>query len=99
MIITYQSGCNRSMTDYLMVRKTDSNESLSPSIKWLLIDWLYQGLSQIPENGNGKMMTPPEVHPHTHHVVTPGFVDRPRLSDGTAGQMDGEVGWWTTSKG
>ena len=32
-----------------------------------------------------------------HHIVTPGFVDRPRRSDGTAGQMDGEAGWWTTS--
>ena len=27
----------------------------------------------------------------------PGFVDRPRRSDCTAGQMDGEAGWWTTS--
>ena len=26
-----------------------------------------------------------------------GFVDRPRRSDCTAGQMDGEAGWWTTS--
>ena len=34
--------------------------------------------------------------PHTHHIVTPGFVDRPRRSDCTAGQMDGEAGWWTT---
>ena len=34
---------------------------------------------------------------HTHHIVTPGFVDRPRRSDCTAGQMDGEAGWWTTS--
>ena len=32
-----------------------------------------------------------------HHIVTPGFVDRPRRSDCTAGQMDGEAGWWTTS--
>ena len=24
-------------------------------------------------------------------------MDRPRRSDGTAGQMDGEAGWWTTS--
>ena len=31
------------------------------------------------------------------HIVTPGFVDRPRRSDCTAGQMDGEAGWWTTS--
>ena len=31
-----------------------------------------------------------------HHIVTPGFVDRPRRSDCTAGQMDGEAGWWTT---
>ena len=29
--------------------------------------------------------------------VTPGFVDRPRRSDCTAGQMDGEAGWWTTN--
>ena len=28
---------------------------------------------------------------------TTGFVDRPRRSDGTAGQMDGETDWWTTS--
>ena len=40
---------------------------------------------------------------HTHHlfncthIVAPGFVDRPRRSDCTAGQMDGEAGWWTTS--
>ena len=26
-----------------------------------------------------------------------GFVDRLRRSDCTAGQMDGEAGWWTTS--
>ena len=38
-----------------------------------------------------------QLHPHTHHIVTPGFVDRPRQSDCTAGQMDGEAGWWTTS--
>ena len=34
---------------------------------------------------------------HTHHIVAPGFVDRPCRSDCTAGQMDGEAGWWTTS--
>ena len=28
----------------------------------------------------------------------PGFVDRPHRSDCTAGQMDGEAGWWTTSR-
>ena len=33
----------------------------------------------------------------THHVVTPGFLDRPSRSDCTAGQMGGEAGWWTTS--
>ena len=27
-----------------------------------------------------------------HHVVTPGFMDRTRWSDGTAGKMDGEAG-------
>ena len=38
-----------------------------------------------------------QLHPYTHHIVTPGFVDRPRRSDCTAGQMDGEAGWWATS--
>ena len=28
----------------------------------------------------------------------PGFVDRPRRSDGTAGQMDGEAGLWKWGK-
>ena len=37
-----------------------------------------------------------QLHPHTHHIVTPGFVDRPRRSDCAAGRMDGEAGWWTT---
>ena len=35
--------------------------------------------------------SPLQLHPHTHHVVTHGFVDS------TAGRMDGEAGWWTTS--
>ena len=38
-----------------------------------------------------------KLHPHTHHIVTPGYVDRPRRSDGTSGQMDGEAGWCNTS--
>ena len=38
-----------------------------------------------------------QLHPHTHHIVTPGFVGGNRRSDCTAGQMDGEAGWWTTS--
>ena len=58
-------------------------------------------------------MTPKHIHHHyapsvtsthmthiissTHHIVTPGFVDRPRRSECTAGQMDGEAGWCTTS--
>ena len=29
-----------------------------------------------------------QLHPHMHHTVTPGFVDRPRWSDGAAGQME-----------
>ena len=29
-----------------------------------------------------------QLHPHTHHTVTPGFVDRPHWSDGAAGQME-----------
>ena len=37
-----------------------------------------------------------QLLPHTHHIVTPGFVDRPRRSDCTAGQMDGEASWCTT---
>ena len=37
------------------------------------------------------------LHLHMHHIVTPGFMDRPRRSDCTASQMDGEAGWWTTS--
>ena len=28
-----------------------------------------------------------QLHPHTHHIVTPEFVDRPRWSDGAAGLM------------
>ena len=38
-----------------------------------------------------------QLHPHTHHIVTPGPLDRPRRRDGTAGQMDGEAGRWTTN--
>ena len=38
-----------------------------------------------------------QLHPHTHHIVTPGFADIPRRSDCTAGQMDREASWWTTS--
>ena len=29
--------------------------------------------------------------PHMHHIVTPGFVDRPRWGGVTAGQMDREA--------
>ena len=38
-----------------------------------------------------------QLHPHTHHTVTPGFVDRPCWSDGAAGQMEIYTGWWTKS--
>ena len=38
-----------------------------------------------------------QLHPHTHHTVTPGFVDRPLWSDGLAGQMEGYAGCWTKS--
>ena len=38
-----------------------------------------------------------QLHPHTHHIVAPGFEVRPRRSYCTAGQMDGEAGWRTTS--
>ena len=37
--------------------------------------------------------TAPTYAPHYH----PGFVDRPRRRDCTAGKMDGEAGWWTTN--
>ena len=33
-----------------------------------------------------------QLHPHTHHFGTPGFVDRPRRCDYTAGQMNEEAG-------
>ena len=33
---------------------------------------------------------------HTHHVITPRFVDRPLQSNGNAGQMDRDPTWWTT---
>ena len=38
-----------------------------------------------------------QLHPHKQHMVTPGFMDRPCWSDGAAGQMYGEAGWWTKS--
>ena len=41
---------------------------------------------------------------HTTHIISstaptyaPGFVDRPRWSDGATGQMVGEADWWTTT--
>ena len=37
------------------------------------------------------------MHAHTHHTIIPGFVDRPQI-EYTAGQMDREAGWWTTSR-
>ena len=39
-----------------------------------------------------------QLHQHTPHIVAHGLVDRPRRCDCTAGQMDGEAGWWTTSE-
>ena len=38
-----------------------------------------------------------QLHSHAHHTVTPGFVDRPRWSDGVAGEMERYAGWWTKS--
>ena len=38
-----------------------------------------------------------QLHPHTHHTVTPGFVDRPRWSAGVADQIEVYAGWWTKS--
>ena len=34
-----------------------------------------------------------QLHPHTHHVITPEFVDRDHQSHGPTGQMDGEACW------
>ena len=48
--------------------------------------------------GNTKILRTPPPHissseeRHTGHIVTPGFVDRPRWSDCTASHMDGEAG-------
>ena len=39
--------------------------------------------------------TAPTYAPHCHHIVTPGFVDRPHWSDEAAGQMEREAGCWT----
>ena len=38
-----------------------------------------------------------QLHPHMHHCFTTGFVDRPHRRHGTAGQMEGKFGWWTTN--
>ena len=38
-----------------------------------------------------------QLHPHTHDIVTPGFVGGSCRSDCTAGHVDVEAGWWTTS--
>ena len=32
-----------------------------------------------------------------YHIVTHEFMVRPHRGDGTAGQIDGEAGWYTTS--
>ena len=36
-----------------------------------------------------------QLQPHTHHSVTPEFVNRPCWSDGAVGQMERYAGWWT----
>ena len=40
-----------------------------------------------------------QMHTLTHHIVTPGFVDRLRWSDGVAGQMERYASWWTKRSG
>ena len=42
--------------------------------------------------------SPLQLHPHMHHIVTPGFVDRPCRSDCTAGQMDPWRSWLVDHK-
>ena len=57
----------------------------------------FDSLSESDNNNGDVDVHVDDNNPHTHHIVAPGFVDRPRRSDCTAGQMDGEAGWWTTS--
>ena len=55
-------------------------------------------LAQLRTNKSYLHKVDVKTHPHTHHIVTPGFLDRPRRSDYTAGQIGGEADWWTTSR-
>ena len=54
--------------------------------------------------GNNKILRTPPPHISSSEeilprlTVIPKFVDRPRQSASTAGQMDREAGWWTTSE-
>ena len=67
-------------------------------VKILLAVCMLVGITTMPplQHQHTRHTSSLQLHPHTHHIVTPGFVDRPRRSDCTAGQMDGEAGWWTT---
>ena len=38
-----------------------------------------------------------QLHPYTHHILIPGFVDKSHRSNCPVGQMDGDAGGWTTS--
>ena len=38
-------------------------------------------------NTHTRHTSSPQMHPHTHHIVTSGFVGRPRRSDYTADQI------------
>ena len=71
--------------------------SKSPSLKSYLRQTHPSPLCPPLQHQHTRHTSSLQLHPHTHHIVTPGFVDRPRRSDCTAGQMDGEAGWWTTS--
>ena len=72
--------------------KLEKMHSLTPLMQIKLP--VHEKRSQHPHTRHTSSL---QLHPHTHHIVAPGFVDRPRRSDCTAGQMDGEAGWWTTS--
>ena len=51
--------------------------------------WVHTRAESKRMKASMPVQTVAQLHPHTHHIVTPGFVDRPRWSDGAAGQMEG----------
>ena len=73
--------------------------------------FLKSYLHKVDAKSHPAPLCPPPCNTHTHdthhlfnciHIHTtlslPGFADRPCRSGCTAGQMDGETGWWTTNR-